>query len=47
MYGKKYWGVQRATFVIDGTGKVAKAYPKVTPQGHAAEVEAVVEQLAT
>jgi len=38
MYGKKYWGVQRATFLIDGTGKIAKAWPKVKPEGHAAEV---------
>jgi len=34
MYGKKYWGVQRATFVIDGEGKIAKAFPKVSPKTH-------------
>lgn len=38
MYGKKYWGVQRATFLIDGSGKVARVWPKVKPEGHAEEV---------
>jgi peroxiredoxin Q/BCP len=45
MYGKKYMGVQRATFVIDKKGSVAKVYPKVKPEGHAAEVEAEVKKL--
>lgn len=34
MYGKKYWGVQRASFVIGPDGKVAKAFPKVSPKTH-------------
>ncbi len=38
LYGRKYWGVQRATFLINGEGKIVKAWPKVTPKGHAAEV---------
>ncbi len=38
MYGKKYWGVQRATFLIDKSGKIAFAWPKVSPKGHAQEV---------
>jgi thioredoxin-dependent peroxiredoxin len=45
MYGKKYMGVQRATFVIDKKGMVAKVYPKVKPEGHAAEVEAELKKL--
>ncbi len=45
MYGKKYWGVQRATFVIDKKGSVAKVYPKVKPEGHAAEVEAELTKI--
>ena len=45
MYGKKYMGVQRATFVIDKKGSVAKVYPKVKPEGHAAEVEAELKTL--
>src|SRR5512147_1550231 len=34
MYGKKYWGVQRATFLIDDAGKIAKVFPKVSPKTH-------------
>jgi peroxiredoxin Q/BCP len=34
MYGKKYMGVQRATFIIDPQGKVAKVFPKVSPKTH-------------
>lgn len=38
MYGKKYMGIQRATFLIDADGKIAKIWPKVKVDGHAAEV---------
>jgi peroxiredoxin Q/BCP len=38
MYGKKYWGIQRSTFLIDREGKIAEVWPKVKPQGHAEEV---------
>ncbi|MDX9827698.1 MAG: thioredoxin-dependent thiol peroxidase [Spirochaetia bacterium] len=38
MYGKKVMGVIRSTFVIDGSGTVAKVFPKVTPAGHADKV---------
>ena len=34
MYGKKYMGVTRATFLIDPQGKVAKVFPKVSPKTH-------------
>ena len=34
MYGKKYWGVQRSTYLIDPEGKVAKVFPKVQPKQH-------------
>jgi len=34
MYGKKYMGVQRATFIIDPDGKIAKVFPKVSPKQH-------------
>jgi peroxiredoxin Q/BCP len=43
MYGKKYWGVQRATFVIAEDGKVANVFPKVSPKTHD---EVVLEALA-
>ncbi len=35
MYGRKYWGVERSTFLIDEEGKVEKEWRNVTPQGHA------------
>ncbi|HET7054773.1 MAG TPA: thioredoxin-dependent thiol peroxidase [Solirubrobacterales bacterium] len=38
MYGKKYMGVQRATFLIGPDGKVAKVFPKVSPKTHDAVV---------
>ena len=34
MYGKKYWGVQRATFLIDAEGTIARVFPKVSPKTH-------------
>jgi peroxiredoxin Q/BCP len=34
MYGRKYMGVQRATFIIGPDGKIAKAFPKVSPKKH-------------
>src|SRR5262249_49073520 len=34
MYGKKYMGVQRATFIVDPKGKIAKVFPKVSPKTH-------------
>lgn len=37
-YGKKYMGVQRATFLIDKTGRVAYVWPKVSVDGHTEEV---------
>lgn len=37
-YGKKYMGVQRASFLLDEAGKVVKVWPKVTPADHAEEV---------
>ena len=38
MYGKKTMGVERSTFLIDETGKIAKAWRKVSVDGHADEV---------
>jgi peroxiredoxin Q/BCP len=40
MYGKTYMGIERATFLIDGTGKVVEEWRKVKVPGH---VEAVLE----
>jgi len=38
MYGKKFWGIERTTFIIDGEGKIAKVFPRVQVDGHSAEV---------
>ena len=38
MYGKKYMGIQRSTFLIDQNCKVLKIWPKVKVPNHAAEV---------
>ena len=43
MYGKKYMGIQRATFVIDAEGKVEQVWEKVKPEGHAEEVMAYLQ----
>jgi len=43
MYGKKYMGVQRATFIVDPKGKIAKVFPKVSPKTHD---DVVLEALA-
>ena len=34
MYGKKYMGVQRATFIVGPDGRIAKVFPKVSPKTH-------------
>ena len=44
-YGKKSWGIQRATFLIDADGRIAKVWPKVKPDGHAEEVLAAIAEL--
>ena len=38
MYGRTYMGIQRATFLVDGTGTIAAVWPKVKVAGHAEEV---------
>jgi peroxiredoxin Q/BCP len=42
MYGKKYMGVERTTFVVDAKGIVRKVFPKVKVDGHS---EAVLEAI--
>ena len=37
-YGKTYWGTARRTFLVDPEGRIARTWPKVKPEGHAAEV---------
>jgi peroxiredoxin Q/BCP len=45
MFGKKYMGVDRATFLIDKEGVVRKVWPKVKPEEHANEVLKTIEAL--
>jgi len=42
MYGKKYMGIERTTFVIDAKGVIKKIFPKVKVDGHAEEVLAAL-----
>ena len=45
MYGKKVRGIERSTFLIDGSGALAHEWRKVKVEGHAAEVLAAVKAL--
>ena len=45
MYGKTYMGVERTTVLIDGSGKVAQVWNKVSVKGHADEVLAAAQAL--
>jgi peroxiredoxin Q/BCP len=45
-YGKTYWGIGRATFLVDPEGRIARVWPKVTVEGHAAEVLGAVREAA-
>ncbi len=45
MYGRTFEGITRSTFLIDGEGKIARAWRKVRPKGHAAEVLEAVRAL--
>jgi thioredoxin-dependent peroxiredoxin len=46
-YGRTYWGVQRATFIIDPEGQIAKVFPKVSPQTHDEVVLEALRELPT
>jgi peroxiredoxin Q/BCP len=46
MYGKKFWGAQRSTFVIDPDGTVATVIPKVSPKTHDEVVLAALAELS-
>ncbi len=45
MYGKKFWGIERSTFLIDGSGQIARVWRKVKVPGHAEEVLEAVNAL--
>lgn len=44
MYGKKYMGIERSTFLIGKDGRIAKVWEKVKPEGHAEEVLETLQQ---
>jgi thioredoxin-dependent peroxiredoxin len=46
MYGKKYMGVQRASFIIGPDGKIAHVFPKVSPKTHDELVLKALAELA-
>jgi len=45
MFGKKYMGIARTTFIIDPAGRVAQVFEKVNPLGHAVDVAKAIEAL--
>ena len=45
MYGRTYWGAQRATFIIDADGVVQHVIPKVSPKTHDDEVLKVLAEM--
>ena len=45
LYGRKYMGIDRATFLFDATGKLARVWRKVRVPGHAVEVLEAVKDL--
>ncbi|ODT87016.1 MAG: peroxiredoxin [Sphingobium sp. SCN 64-10] len=45
LYGRKYMGIERATFLADAQGKVVRVWPKVKVKGHADDVLAAAKAL--
>jgi peroxiredoxin Q/BCP len=45
LYGRRYMGVQRATFLIDKQGKLAAVWPKVKVEGHSGEILKALKDL--
>lgn len=43
MYGKKYFGVNRTTFLIDGEGNILEIFENVKPKGHSSQVLAALK----
>ena len=46
LYGKKFMGIVRSTFIIDKSGVIRKIFPKVKVKGHSEEVLAALKELA-
>ncbi len=47
LYGRKYMGVERSTFLVDAKGKIVRVWRKVSVTGHAKEVTEAARQLAS
>jgi len=47
MYGKKYMGIVRSTFIVDAKGKIARVFPKVQPKKHDGLVLKALTELAS
>jgi peroxiredoxin Q/BCP len=45
MYGRKYMGVARITYIIDEAGRIAHVFPKVKPETHSQDVLRVIDQM--
>lgn len=45
MYGRKVWGIKRATFIIDEQGRIRHIFNKVSPAGHSREVLDALDNL--
>jgi peroxiredoxin Q/BCP len=46
MYGKKSMGIQRSTYLIDASGKIARVWKKVSVDGHDEQVLAALQELS-
>ena len=46
-YGRASMGILRSTFLVDPDGRIARVWPKVKPEGHAAEVRAALAEVRT
>lgn len=46
MYGKKYMGIERSTFLIDGAGKILRVWSNVKVDGHSEEILAAIKELS-
>ena len=46
MYGKKHWGIERSTFLIDAEGHIVRLWRKVKVPGHVEEVLEAAQTLA-
>jgi thioredoxin-dependent peroxiredoxin len=44
-HGRTYWGVQRATFILDRDGRIAKVFPTVSPKTHDEVVLTALEEM--